>query len=123
MATRSSIAMATGEGIRSVYVHWDGYPAGVGATLETYYQDPDKLSRLMDRGDISVLAPDIGTENSFDPANRNEEVCLFYSDRGEDSPAMLHQNIGEWIDRREMNGCEYGYFWNGNRFLHYTLNK
>ena len=31
MATRSSIAMVTGEGIRSVYVHWDGYPEGVGA--------------------------------------------------------------------------------------------
>jgi len=122
MATRSSIAMATGEGIRSVYVHWDGYPAGVGATLETYYQDPDKLSALMDRGDLSVLAPDIGEENSFDPANRNEEVCLFYSDRAEDSPAMIHENIGEWKDRREMNGCEYGYFWNGEKFLTYTFN-
>ena len=122
MATRSSIAMATGEGIRSVYVHWDGYPAGVGATLDLHYQDADKLSELMDRGDISVLAPEIGEGNSFDPANRNEEVCLFYQDRGEESPSMLHENIGEWKHHREMNGCEYGYFRNGEKYLTYTFN-
>jgi len=123
MATRSSIAMVTGEGIRSVYVHWDGYPAGVGATLDAYYQDPDKLSALMDRGDLSVLAPEIGEGNSFDPGKRNEEVCLFYADRGEDTPAVMHLNIGEWLNYRKNNWCDYGYFWNGNRFLHYTLNK
>ena len=122
MATRSSIAMATGEGIRSVYVHWDGYPEGVGATLEEHYQDPDKLTQLLDRGDLSSLAPEIGEENSFDPANRREDVCLFYADRDEDAPSMLHLNIGEWLSHRRGNGCEYGYFWNGERFLHYTIN-
>jgi len=119
MATRSSIAMATGEGIRSVYVHWDGYPAGVGATLEKYYQDPDKLSRLMDRGDMSVLAPDIGEGNSFE--HMNDQVCLFYSDRGEEKPSVMHQNIGEWKEYRKQNWCEYGYFWNGEKFLTYTI--
>jgi hypothetical protein len=121
MATRSSVAMATAEGIRSVYVHWDGYPAGVGATLEMHYQDPTKLSRLMDRGDLSVLAPEIGESNSFEPGKRNEDVCLFYQDRGEQSPSIMHQNIGEWISHRKGNACEYGYFWNGEKFLTYTL--
>jgi len=121
MATRSSIAMATGEGIRSVYVHWDGYPSGVGATLETHYQDATKLEALMDRGDLSVLDAEIGEDNSFE--SRSEGVCLFYADRGEDAPAVMHQNIGEWLEYRKNNWCEYGYFWNGNRFLHYTLNK
>jgi hypothetical protein len=121
MATRSSVAMATGEGIRSVYVHWDGYPKGVGATLEMHYQDADKLSALMDRGDVSVLAPEIGESNSFDPGKRNEEVCLFYQDRGEESPSIMHQNIGEWISHRKGNACEYGYFWNGEKFLTYTF--
>lgn len=123
MATRSSIAMVTGEGIRSVYVHWDGYPEGVGATLEEHYQDPGKLASLMDRGDVSVLAEEIGEENSWEPGKRREDVCLFYADRGEDSPSILHLNVGEWLTHRRGNGCEYGYFWNGERFLHYTLNK
>jgi len=120
MATRSSVAMATGEGIRSVYVHWDGYPAGVGATLDAHWQDPNKLEQLMDRGDLSFLAPEMG-ENTFGYGKTNQEVCLFYIDRGEDSPALMHQNIGEWISHRKGNGCEYGYFWNGEKFLTYTL--
>lgn len=122
MATRSSIAMATGEGIRSVYVHWDGYPEGVGATLEQHYQDADKLELLMDRGDVSVLAENIGDGNSWEIGKRREEFCLFYDDRGEDSPSMLHPNIGEWISYRKGNGCEYGYFWNGEEFLTYNIN-
>jgi hypothetical protein len=119
MATRSTIAMATAEGIRSVYVHWDGYPDGVGATLENHYQDVEKLERLMSIGDISSLREDIGEQHDFNSAS---DVTTFYGrDRGEDTPSVMHENIGVWLEHRRRNGCEYGYFWNGEKFLTYTL--
>jgi hypothetical protein len=112
--------MATGEGIRSVYVHWDGYPDGVGATLQQHYMNPSKIDQLLALGDLSVLDAEIGDSNDFQ--NRVEGICLFYGrDRGEDTPSVMHESIGVWLEHRRRNGCEYGYFWNGEKFLTYTI--
>lgn len=35
MGTRSCVAKPNGEAIEGRYVHWDGYPSGVGVTLVT----------------------------------------------------------------------------------------
>lgn len=86
MSTRSRIAVRLEDGTyRSVYCHFDGYPAGVGATLAAHYADPAKVEQLIGLGDISTLGPEIGEQHPFD--SRDEvfaDGCLAYGrDRGE----------------------------------------
>jgi hypothetical protein len=122
MATRSTIAKRNPDGtITSIYCHWDGYPEGVGATLEKHYTDPVKIDELLDTGDLSVLDAEIGETNSFE--ERLEGVCLFYGrDRGEDNAHALHQsNIDNWMALRKDTACEYGYLWDNDAWLTYKL--
>ena len=71
MSTRSNIAVDKDDGsIIRVYCHFDGYiNEGVGQTLHNYYNDKDKATSLVSKGDISQLGTD-------------EEHTQFYKDRG-----------------------------------------
>jgi hypothetical protein len=97
MATRSTIALEFADGtIGQVYCHWDGYLAHNGKILFENYSNPFILRDLIDLGDVSSLAPTIGTKHSFDnpgmfgtPAyqaykDQYGNMCKFYGrDRGE----------------------------------------
>lgn len=63
---------------RYIYCHWDGYPAGVGAILKHHYTDEKKIQKLINLGDISVLAKNIEptSEHTFD--NPQENVTVAY---------------------------------------------
>lgn len=74
MATRSRIGIENEHGtIRSIYCHWDGYPSGVGKTLQTHYMDRDKVEALLSLGNISELGDSI------------ETTVAYARDRGEDA--------------------------------------
>jgi len=116
MATRSNIAYKTPEGkIRSVYCHWDGYPAHNGEMLVRYYQEARKIAQLVELGSISALRPALfGTAtHSFDTPD--EDVTIFYGrDRGESGQeTRVYEDIPSWIDDME----EYAYLWNGQEWL------
>lgn len=101
MATRSTIALSTPEGIRSIYCHWDGYEEGVGQALKDHWTTPEAISELLDNGDLSSLGASLAES-------------VFYKDRGEDVPALLFKSEGEWLDYGVNCGCEYAYlFVNG----------
>ena len=54
MATRSRIGIELKDGsILSAYHHWDGYPTWLGGILETHYNTKEKVSELIDGGDMS----------------------------------------------------------------------
>ena len=113
MSTRSRIGMEMPDGsIKSIYCHWDGYPEGVGATLEKHYKDPKKIEKLLELGDISSLGEFYNEELSNmdwhkfdDPEKRDEilkktEKCtVAYKDRGENVPARIDKNEAEFISR------------------------
>lgn len=72
MSTRSRVGIKEKDGtVRSVYVHFDGYVAGVGKTLYESYQDADKIEQLINLGDMSSINSEI-------------EKCEPYTQRGED---------------------------------------
>lgn len=83
MGTRSTIALEFADGtVQQVYCHWDGYLSHNGEILRDHYSDPFKLRELIEVGDLSSLAPEIGTKHDFDNAPKG--VCNFYDrDRGE----------------------------------------
>jgi hypothetical protein len=67
MATRSRIGYTMKSGmIRHIYVHWDGYPDGVGKTLYQHYDTYGKIKQLIDLGDISQLGEEIGEMHNFE---------------------------------------------------------
>ena len=101
MATRSRIGLELSNGsILSVYHHWDGYPSWLGRILNTHYNTKDKVSELIDGGDMSSAWTNAGFNNET-----VEQGPLYYSSRGEDCPPRLDKNLGEFLQ----NGEEYGY--------------
>lgn len=116
MATRSNIAYKTAEGkIRSVYCHWDGYPAHNGEMLRRNYTTQEKVEALIALGSLSSLRPEIGEQQDFnDRSKQNDDWCLAYHrDRGEPLMIQEYDDIPSWIDDME----EYAYLWNGERWL------
>lgn len=99
MGTRSIIGIESQDGsIKAIYCHWDGYPTHNGAILAEHYTDREKVHQLMELGDLSSLAEEIGEKHDFD-WNRIEfdgdfeayskdpryKMCLAYGrDRGEE---------------------------------------
>ena len=59
MSTRSMIAMKIGDKYKAIYVHFDGYIAGVGSTLYANYDDPKKIEKLILAGDRSCLSDEV----------------------------------------------------------------
>lgn len=119
MATRSTIAYKTAEGkIVAIYCHWDGYPAGVGKTLQENYQAAYKIGKLIHMGDVSSLGAEIGEQQDFDDrSTQKDEWTLFYGrDRGEvDVGCKEFETIAEWMEHYDWS--DYYYLWNGREWL------
>lgn len=116
MATRSNIAYKTPEGkIRSIYCHWDGYPAHNGEMLIRFYQETSKIAQLVDLGSLSALGAEVGEKQDFDDkATQNDDWTLAYHrDRGERLIIREYDDIPSWIEDME----EYAYLWNGREWL------
>ena len=105
MATRSRIGIELKDNsVLSVYHHWDGYPQWLGKQLMKHYNTRDKVTELIDGGDMSVCLTDDG-----------EPSPQYYSLRGEDCPPRLDKDMEEFFS----DGEEYSYiFRNGNWFAY-----
>lgn len=111
MSTRSRIGMiVAGEKVVSIYCHNDGYLSGVGLTLFNHYQNPLKSKEMLLLGDLSSIAPTIGTKHNFyEYTDKNQ--CNFYGrDRGEkDVDAVLHKSTEDFATYA--NDIEFSYIW------------
>lgn len=111
MSTRSFVGIQTPDGsIVAIYVHFDGYPSGVGATLVAHYTDPAKLEQLMALGDLSILAPDIGEPHPFDDPS-HPSWCLAYGrDRHEPNvSARIYPDLDAFLNASDNYGTDYTY--------------
>ena len=119
MGTRSTIALEFADGsVGQVYCHWDGYLDHNGRILFENYQDPFKLQKLIDLGDLSSLRPQLGTQHPFssigtmDSAEYEKQfgdMCTFYGrDRGETSiNARYFKNFEEYAREHQREEYEY----------------
>ena len=117
MATRSFIAQKKEDGsFEGVYCHWDGYPDGVGKTLFSHYKDPEKIQKLIDGGDMSVL-------------KETPEECEYYTQRGEalkihKTPGFKENtDAGMFYLKQTANtmGCEYLYLMAAGEWTYFKL--
>jgi len=109
MATRARIGIELKDGsILSAYHHWDGYESWLGRILKTHYNTKDKVSELIDGGDMSTC----WAEN-----NQPE----YYSARGEDCPPRLDNNLGEYLLKGI--GEEYHYIFRDGEWVCYNMHE
>jgi hypothetical protein len=108
MATRSTIALEFADGtVQQVYCHWDGYLDHNGKILQEHYSDPFKLRELIDLGDLSSLAPSIGSQHAFGKAPEGE--CTFYGrDRNESGcGAKRFKDYEDYVANHQYEEYEY----------------
>lgn len=125
MATRSFIWMKAPEGWKGIYCHWGGYLEGVGEILRNHYTNSDKIEKLINLGDISMLAPEICEKNDFDNPDKNC-VLAYHRDRGDDwadCAPKTARNVDEAIDISREYWAEYIYFWDGAQWHCYDWGK
>ena len=105
MATRSRIGIELKDGsVLSAYHHWDGYPEWLGRILKTHYNSKDKVSALIDGGDMSSCWTD-ERWNSNGTAKNAEYGPQYYSERGDNCPPRLDKDLATYLQ----NGEEFGY--------------
>lgn len=106
MSTRCQISALLGDDLAGcIYVHYDGYPEGVGTVLQNHYTDTDKISALIALGDCSSIGKSI---EECDPYSQYPDEIL-------DDIAPTYANTPEMAAEQHYRGDEiYLYIWNGN---------
>lgn len=111
MGTRSTVAVPEGDSWRGRYVHWDGYPSGVGGALQHIRAElyPDDLD-----GMVKMLTVDHWYWSTLDGAGQ-------LSDIDKDDPRWVPvPDVGvagneqqaspdEWVKPEDDYGCEWAY--------------
>ena len=108
MGTRSTIALEYADGtVDQIYCHWDGYLEHNGQILRDHYTDPFKVQKLMEQGDMSSLAPNIGSQHAFEKAPEGE--CTFYKrDRNESGTgAKRFKDYADYVENHQYEEYEY----------------
>jgi len=106
MATRSRIGIELSNGdVLSVYHHWDGYPQWLGKTLMKKFNTTEKVSELIDGGDMSVC----WSNERWDGKKTTNYGPQYYSGRGEDCPPRLNTLVEYMTDKETCE--EYHYLW------------
>jgi hypothetical protein len=83
MSTRSAIAIKYPDNTtKAIYCHWDGYISNQKPILLEHYTDVNKVQKLIELGDISSLAENIGTKHDF-AEGPEDEVTAYHRDRGD----------------------------------------
>ena len=112
MGTRSLIGKQLKDGsILGVYCHYDGYPEFNGRILRDKFDTADKVSKLIDGGDMSCTWTNAGWQNETLP----ESGPLHYTARGESlesNAPRLDDSIFDFLDKK--NNEEYAYIWTVN---------
>lgn len=125
MSTRCRIGLEMPDKtIKEIYCHFDGYPRGVGRVLRRHYTDPDKVAKLMEMGDISVLGTWHDEKlakmcwdryNLTDTQRKNldaltKDMTVDYKSRGEDGvEARTHKDLWAYQEEVFKSDCDYAY--------------
>ena len=128
MSTRSLIARQTTNGYEAIYCHHDGYTRHMGPILTGHYTTEDKLQALLNLGDLSCLAPEIGKKHDFKTHGQvpgEENWCLAYGrDRGRRGAAKRFLATEDaLIDEAHRSCAEYLYLFRDGTWVYRKLTE
>ena len=115
MSTTSIIAVKTGDLLRTIYCHNDGYLYGVGRCLLENYNTQEKAEALVALGDLSSvgprLAPEAGEPHTFNRPAQGVTVS-YHRDRAEEGTEawtvnLKEVNLGEIVENLDDSGYLY----------------
>lgn len=112
MSTPATIGVVQRNGlIKAIYVHYDGYPAGVGELLEQHYNTLQKAEELLKLGDLISLKQLVDEKQS--PLNIETDGFLADSRdyRQTKEPASVFSEVDAWL--RCFSGADFAYLFNG----------
>ncbi len=123
MSTRSFVAVDRGGGVfEGIYIHANGSPERVGATLAEHYTDEAKIDQLVSLGYCSILAANIGERHSFEKrfeaADRGEST-FYHRDRLEGWPGLAPRTAVGLLRIQQVafeHTCEFLYIRQGGRW-------
>ena len=128
MSTRSRIGIQlSDDSILSSYHHWDSYPEWLGRILNTHYNTKDKVSELIDGGDMSTCWTNerwsgdkkYCGETYFEPKESTKYGPQYYSQRGEDCPPRLDNDLCEYL--LPDNSEEFAYVFRNDKWVCYDM--
>jgi len=124
MATRSTISMKVDDkaglkNIRTIYCHYDGYLSHNGTILLEHYNTADKVEKLLDLGDLSILEKNLSTDKPHNFSNPVEGVCVAYGrDRGEKETQSRYA-----FSYHYMNKESYNYIFKDGKWFYFRGNN
>ena len=120
MGTRSRIGIQLkDDSILSVYCHYDGYPSFNGKVLREFYNTKEKVSQLINGGDMSCTWTNAGWNNETLP----EMGPLHYTMRGEsieNNAPELSKDHGEYLKMSADSDEEYSYLFADGEWICYN---
>ena len=120
MGTRSRIGIQlSDDSILSVYCHYDGYPSFNGKVLREFYNTKERVSRLINGGDMSCTWTNAGWNNETLP----EMGPLHYTMRGEsieNNAPELSKDHGEYLKMSADSDEEYSYLFADGEWICYN---
>ena len=121
MGTRARIGIQFDDkSVLSVYHHWDGYPSWLGRILQTHYNTKEKVSSLVDGGDMSCCWTKQRWSKVGEPGGVTSEDDnygpQYYSQRGEECPPRYDETVKEFLD----SGEEYAYIFTKRGWVCYN---
>ena len=124
MGTRARIGIQFDDkSVLSVYHHWDGYPSWLGRILKTHYNTKEKVSALIDGGDMSCCWTKERWSKVGEPGGvTNEDDNYgpqYYSQRGEECPPRLDKNLDEYL--ADNGDEEYAYMFTNRGWVCYNI--
>lgn len=119
MSTNSRIGIKRLDGTEKyIYCHWDGYIEHNGLLLQLCYDKPEKIERLLELGNLSVLGEYLETDEPHSFESPHPNVCVAYHrDRGEELELWESQqefnytfdeSVGAWIVGQQRYGMLTG---------------
>ena len=124
MSTRGLIGIKTKEGWKTIYNHSDSYPEYLGEILHKKYNTRKKAEELVDLGNLSYVAPEIGEKHNFDKAyEEHPDWTLAYGrDRGESGTLpKTYRTLEEVYNHAENVSAEYVYLFDNGKWSAYKV--
>jgi hypothetical protein len=106
MATRGLIGFIKDGVLTASYNHYDSYESGLGKSLNTFFNTPEKAEEIANMGDIRYVNDENGEVELFPNAKRATKLNLskLDPDDGAMEVAMLVDSFG----------ADYAYFYDQN---------